>query len=291
MRRSPRLLSGGSTANTMGTSCSRSAWSSAACGHVFINPQPSWEELAPFYRSDYHVFHDPVPDDATVDRLIAEKHRGDRLNHARVVPGGRYLDVGCGLGVMVAGMARLGMQAEGVEPGEAAVEKLRGLGLKVFHGMLHDAHFPDASFDSVSMYHVLEHTPDPVVVLAECRRILKPGGELFVGVPNFDSLVRTWIGWLWSGLDLPRHLHQFRAASIRVAARRAGLEVVGLETESLPEHVEGELAAFLRRRALVPRRFTLKSRFTLPLAGVLARKGSTSGRGESLNVHLRRDDS
>ena len=157
--------------------------------------------------------------------------------------------------------------------------------------MLHDARYPDGSFDSMSMYHVLERTPDPVVVLAECRRILKPGGELFVGVPNFDSLVRTWIGWLWSGLDLPRHLHQFRADSIRRAARRAGLEVVQLETESFPEHVEGELAAFLRRRALVPRRFTLKSQVTLPLAGVLARKGNASGRGESLNVHLRRDDS
>jgi SAM-dependent methyltransferase len=192
---------------------------------------------------------------------------------------------------MVAGMARLGMDAEGVEPGKAAFERARGIGLKVFHGMLHEAHFPDAVFDTVSMYHVLEHTPDPVAVLAECRRILKPGGELFVGVPNFDSMVRTWVGWMWGGIDAPRHLHHFRAESIRLAARRAGLEVVLLETESIPVHVEGQLAAFLRRRALVPARFTLKSRFTLPMARYMATKGSTSGRGESLIVHLRRDDS
>ena len=84
------------------------------CGHVFINPQPSWEELVPFYGLDYHVFADSVPDDESVDReLIAETHRGDLPDHARVVKGGRYLDVGCGLGAMVAGMARLGMDAEG----------------------------------------------------------------------------------------------------------------------------------------------------------------------------------
>jgi predicted SAM-dependent methyltransferase len=45
------------------------------------------------------------------------------------------------------------------------------------------------------MYHVLEHTHDSVAVLAECRRILKPGGEIVVGVPNFGSLVRSLVGW------------------------------------------------------------------------------------------------
>ena len=47
-----------------------------------------------------------------------------------------------------------------------------------------------------------------------------------------------------------------------------------LETESLPEHVERELGGFLRRRFLVPLRFTLKTRFTLPLARILARRGA-----------------
>ena len=261
------------------------------CSHVFINPQPSSQELAPYYRSDYHVFANPIALDSAVDRLIATKLQGDRLNHALVVKGGRYLDIGCGLGEMVAAMARLGVDAEGVEPGAPAVERARGLGLKVFHGTLHEARYPDETFDSVSMYHVLEHTPDPIEVLAECRRILKPSGEIFVGVPNFDSLVRGWIGWNWPGIDPPRHLHHFRAASIRLAAARAGLKVVQLDTESFPEHIELDLANFLRRRALVPARFTLGARFNRPLARYLARKGSTTGRGEALNLHLRRENS
>jgi 2-polyprenyl-3-methyl-5-hydroxy-6-metoxy-1,4-benzoquinol methylase len=259
------------------------------CKHVFIHPQPSSQELAPFYQSDYHVFANGIDEQSAIDQIITGKLRGNRLNHALVVNGGRYLDIGCGLGEMVAAMARLGVEAEGVEPGAPAVERARGKGLKVFHGTLHDARFADETFDSVSMYHVLEHVPDPISVLTECRRILKPTGELFIGVPNFDSLLRNWVGWNWAGIDAPRHLHHFRAESIRRAASRAGLKVVDLDTESLPESIEVDFADFLRKRALIPRRVTLKSHVARPLARYLATKGSTSGRGDALNLHLVRD--
>jgi 2-polyprenyl-3-methyl-5-hydroxy-6-metoxy-1,4-benzoquinol methylase len=259
------------------------------CGHTFINPQPTWEELSPYYQSDYHVYAAELPDRAKVDELIAAKHRGERLNHALVVPGGRYLDVGCGTGRMVAGMARLGMEAEGLDPGKDAVERARSLGLKIHHGMLEDVHFPDWSFDSLSMYHVLEHTPDPVAVLAECRRILKPTGEMVVGVPNFGSLVRSLVGRTWSAHDLPRHLQHFSQSSMKIVAARAGFTITAMETESLPEHVEGELASWMRRRLMVPMRLTLKTGALRSLAVFLANKGNASGRGESIVAHLRHE--
>jgi SAM-dependent methyltransferase len=259
------------------------------CGHVFVSPAPTWQELSPFYQSDYHVFADPLPDAASIGRLLAKKRKGDRLNHALIVVGGRYLDIGCGMGEMIAAMAQVGMESEGVEPNQAAVNRTQTIGLKVFCGTLDDAHFPDANFDSISMYHVLEHTHDPVAVLAECRRILKPGGEIVVGVPNFGSLVRSLVGWTWSAHDLPRHLQHFRESSIRRAAARAGLLVSDLETESLPEHVEGELVGWLRRRLMIPARLTQRSHATFPLATYLANRGNASGRGESIVAHLRPD--
>ena len=69
------------------------------CGHVFLNPMPTLEELAPFYQSDYHVFA-AQPADAA--QTLARKRQGDRLDHALIVPGGKYLDLGCGLREMVA---------------------------------------------------------------------------------------------------------------------------------------------------------------------------------------------
>jgi hypothetical protein len=92
------------------------------------------EELSPFYQADYHVFADRMPDTVCVYRLLAKNHRGNRFNHALVVPGGKSLDVGCGLGTLVAGMARLGMEAEGIDPGQAAVDRARSRGLKVHPG-------------------------------------------------------------------------------------------------------------------------------------------------------------
>ncbi len=180
-----------------------------------------------------------------------------------------------------------GWTAHGVEPSEAAVRRAREIGLNVQLGMIHDAGYPDRTFDSVSLYHSLEHTPDPVAVLAECRRVLKPAGEIVVGVPNFGSLVRPLVGWSWSAYDLPRHLHHFSQSSIRSAAARAGLFVTAMETESLPEHVELELVTWLRRRLKVPARLTLKTRAARPVAAYLANKGNASGRGESIVVHLR----
>jgi hypothetical protein len=109
------------------------------------------------------------------------------------------------------------------------------------------------------------------------------------GRPLFGSLVRSLVGWTWTAHDLPRHLQHFRESSIRRAAARAGLLVSDLETESLPEHVEGELVGWLRRRLTIPARLTQWSHATFPLASYLADRGNASGRGESIVAHLRPD--
>ena len=257
-----------------------------ACGHVFTNPQPSWDELAPFYGSDYRVFVRPQLDGAALDRLIAKRSFNGRFNHLKVVPGGRFLDVGCGLGDMVAAMSRLGMQAEGVEPSEVAAQKAREAGLKVFCGMLEDAHYDDETFDSICMFHVLEHTPDPVGLLCECRRILKPGGELIIGVPNYNSLMFRLLDSDWIGLHQPHHLQHFRPASMEHVADRAGFRLSAIETESLVEHVEGEFTKWLRLRLFIPARLTMATGAARPFAARLARIGNESGRGEAIVARM-----
>src|SRR5215469_1923770 len=257
-----------------------------SCGHVFTNPQPSRDELAPFYEADYHVFAGAGLDATSIDRLIVSRSCNGRFNHVKVLSGGRYLDVGCGLGMMVAAMSRLGMRAQGVEPSPIAARRARAAGLVIFCGMLEDARYESESFDRISLYHVLEHAHDPVALLRECSRLLKPSGELVIGVPNYNSLVLSIVGSVWSALDQPRHLHQFRPVSIRQAAERAGLRTTTMETESLVEHVESELVRFLRRRMFVPARLTLATKVARPVAARLAGIGIRSGRGESIVARM-----
>jgi len=261
-----------------------------ACRHVFSNPQPSWEEVKPLYDEQFPVPKDRSEFDARVEHWVATRFDGRRLNHVPILKGGRYLDVGCNLGDMVAAMSRMGMVAEGVEPREAAARFANENGMRVFCGTLETAAFPDGTFDRISMYHVLEHTPDPVAVLSACRRILKPGGILVVGVPNFDAAVFAIVGPTWQGLSPPKHYHHFRPATIALAAERAGLAAAEVFTESIPAHGEVELAKWLRRRLFVPMKLTLRVGATRPFAARIARRAAASGRGDAIVALLKRPE-
>ena len=76
-------------------------------------------------------------------------------------------------------------------------------------------------FDVITMWHVLEHLPDPGSALARAAGLLRPGGTLIVSVPNNDSLQARLGGDDWLHLDIPRHIYHFTPGSL-VAPRGAG---------------------------------------------------------------------
>ncbi len=261
--------------------------SRCSCSHVYVNPQLTRDELEPFYRADYHQFRHATMTAEEITRDVRD-FRGGRFTHVTITPGGRYLDVGCGLGDMVAKVGALGMRAEGVEVSEVAVAIARARGLEVFHGRLQDAGFPDASFDALSMFHVLEHIHDPVDLLRACGPLLKPDGELLVVVPNIDCTLSRMLKDKWFHVDVPRHLHHFTPESLRAASGRAGLEVAELVTESLDWATEGELAYWLRQRFFIPARVVMASGVLKPFARRLVARMNATGRGDVIIAHLKR---
>lgn len=100
--------------------------------------------------------------------------------------GGRFLDVGCGLGFFIEGIRKnSNWEVYGVEFTAGATDFARGqLGLDVRQGELVDVHYPPAFFDYVQIRNVLEHVREPMTLLRECLRILKPDGVLDLHVPN-----------------------------------------------------------------------------------------------------------
>jgi SAM-dependent methyltransferase len=139
--------------------------------------------------------------------------------------GARVLDVGCGNGDFLVRMRQLGWEVEGVEPDAVAAGIAREKGIKVYGGDLPSARFPAGAFEAVAMSHVVEHVHDPIAVLAECRRILKPDGTLVAITPNADSWGHRTFRDAWYALDPPRHLMLYRAANVRVLFERAGLSI------------------------------------------------------------------
>jgi SAM-dependent methyltransferase len=144
------------------------------------------------------------------------------IAYLKCVRGGRLLDVGCGDGRFITDMQALGWNAEGIEVDPQAVAEARRRGLRVQCGSLTHLHFDDACFDAVVLNHVLEHVHDPGKLLRECCRILRPGGQFRVFVPNAGGLGHRQFGRNWGGLDPPRHLYHFTPQALRVLIARAG---------------------------------------------------------------------
>ena len=147
------------------------------CGVIYFNPMPTVTELATFYSASYYDM---------------DRHREDGKGMAfakrlkRWKKTGKFLDVGCATGFFINGIKNHSeWEVYGTDFGESAVRFAHDtLHLNVQHGNLADVHFPEKFFDYVHVNNVLEHVLDPISLLKECRRIVKPDGVFFLSVPN-----------------------------------------------------------------------------------------------------------
>ena len=132
----------------------------------------------------------------------------DRLEPFRQT--NRFLDVGCSAAFFLKLARDRKWDVQGVEVSDFGVEFSREkLNVPVFQGFLQDAHFPDESFDAVFSSHVIEHVRDPLELLREMRRILRPGGALITVLPTqFASPSYRFFG-KWTGEGPPRHVSYF----------------------------------------------------------------------------------
>lgn len=200
---------------------------------------------------------------------------GSTVMWLRASEKGKLLDVGCGSGDFLATMRGLGWDVHGVEPDSTAATIARERhNLKVFDGTLHAAEFPDDAFDAVTLSHVIEHVHDVDDLLAECRRVLKPGGRLVVLTPNVESLGHRLLGDSWRGLEPPRHLHIFSSRSLANCIQRAGLQPVVSRTTT-----RSARAWWYASRQLVA---------TKPLSDTLANSQSATHLSRRLRIGLER---
>ncbi|WP_051273508.1 class I SAM-dependent methyltransferase [Desulfotruncus alcoholivorax] len=145
-------------------------------------------------------------------------------------PNGLLLDVGCGSGQKLMFMRDLGWLAEGVDIDPIAVDSARSKGLQVRLGTLEEQCYQDNYFDAIILSHLIEHVYDPLGLLLECYRILKPGGRLVVVTPNNESWMHKMFNDKWLALDPPRHLHVFSVPSLKYLAQKAGFKKYKIST-------------------------------------------------------------
>jgi SAM-dependent methyltransferase len=220
-----------------------------------MDPKPKLEDIGKAYQRYYtHADDDPADRKPSRPPFLRRKIRRlyrwglrrlgviearDQLlgMYLKGVPKGSLLEIGCGSGARLAGLALEGWQVLGqeVDPHSADHATSR-YGVSVLVGDLQSLGLEAESFNCILMNHVLEHLHDPVGTLQECHRLLKPNGLLVVVTPNVRSLGLQVFGPCWRGLEPPRHIHLFQPATLARVARLAGFDT--FETFTSMAHAE-----------------------------------------------------
>lgn len=212
------------------------------CGSLYLNPRPDADSLPAAYR-DYLTHALPEAEEvltartwtwaAVRDYLHArfgletglphlkggrlllgafEPWRlkldrfGRHLTRSRFRTPGRLLDIGCGAGEFLELAGRMGWSASGCDPDPNVVAMCRSRGLEVRLGDLESFSKEAGGFDVVTMNQVIEHVIDPQSLLAGTFGLLRPGGMLWIGLPNPQSIGYRHFGAAWAGLHPPYHL-------------------------------------------------------------------------------------
>jgi len=185
------------------------------CGLVRLDPMPTVDALARAYPDEYYSFQlEPGPGAAPASAAIGRKPV-DPTQPFHSLPAARVLDVGCGTGAFLSAMRARGWSVAGVELSAAAATRgNQSLGNCIRAGDLASACFPDAAFDLVRLNHSFEHLPEPVAALREIRRVLRPGGLLFLGVPNIASAAARVFGRFWWSLSPGVHTFHYSQATL-----------------------------------------------------------------------------
>lgn len=150
----------------------------------------------------------------------------------RLAPASRVLDVGCGSGSLVESLRDLGWDAEGIDTDPKAIEAGRSRGLPVRVGGIEEMGYSAGSFDAITSNHVVEHVHDPLALLQECCRLLKPGGTLIMATPNSGGWGHQRFSRHWYALDPPRHVFLFNRRNFARMFELAGFSEIRVTTNT-----------------------------------------------------------
>lgn len=216
----------------------------SGCQLLRLYPWPSTDELESFYPKRY--WFSPT---RSVAEGLEERYRRfvlrDHLAFVRSAlhsapADGAILDVGCGGGLFPRMLAESGTPAFGLDFSSSAAQVAwRENHVPAVCATLSRAPFAPSTFKLVTMFHVLEHLYDPRAYLSAAFSLLAPNGRLVVQVPNADCWQLLLFGSAWNGLDVPRHLINFRGRDLENLLTSCGFEVLRSKYFSLRDNPAG----------------------------------------------------
>ena len=215
-----------------------------ACRLLRLEPRPSPEELRNYYPVNYWY----APQTDTASRLEESYRRFVLRDHVNFVlraladagEKGTIVDVGCGGGLFLKMLGEQGYHGIGLDNSTAAASLAwKSNGVPAVCGDLPQSPVGPGTCTAVTMFHVLEHLSDPIAYLESVRELLLPNGRAIVQVPNASSWQFLVFGEHWNGLDVPRHLINYREKDLEKLLDHCGFEVVRRKHFSLRDNPAG----------------------------------------------------
>jgi 2-polyprenyl-3-methyl-5-hydroxy-6-metoxy-1,4-benzoquinol methylase len=228
------------------------------CGYVFDSPRPSFAEISAFY-SQAGKYDGWLKEEQARDMLWKRRLKKLLQSGAR----SRLLDIGAGYGQFLHHAQPYFSEVTGTEVSESAVALAKKkYGLMLLAGQVEDLDLPRQSFNTITLFHVLEHVLDPCMLIHRCHALLRAQGTLIIAVPN-DVLAWTSkikkvgkrfglrsfqkfspkLGISRAGASREIHLSHFTPTVLRRLLENSGLHIV---EESLdPYYVSRGLRLFM----------------------------------------------
>ncbi len=186
------------------------------CGFQFYSPRPTSQQIEAYYHEE--EFYEKT-------NITAVEIVMDILAHHNLHQG-KLLDIGCGVGALVALAQKKGWEAVGLDPSPRAAELAKQvLDLEITQSYLAESNFEPETFDVVVLLAVLEHAFDPLAIMRQVKDILKPGGRVIFSTPNLDNLTyhlmdhKPEYSWF-----IKEHINHFTLKTHRTLLKTVGFQ-------------------------------------------------------------------
>ncbi|MDD2899690.1 MAG: class I SAM-dependent methyltransferase [Desulfuromonadaceae bacterium] len=220
----------------------------ASCGLGKTEPCPDEATLHELHSTQYYRNGEGVRFATPFEWLVEGMRRWRIYRLSHVVRKGRALDIGCGSGRFLRALRQSGWEVAGLELNDDTATAARNV-----HGLMVETAleaYADKSFDLITITHVLEHIRNPHRMLADCVRLLKPGGVIAVAVPNIASWQARFTRGGWFHLDLPRHLWHFSETSLSTELIGLDFELIKVRRLDIAHNIFGWLQSLLNSAGL-----------------------------------------
>lgn len=197
------------------------------CKHVMTNPRLNSKDLVFEYTNsdeDTHFLQDRFRI-KTFSRALKKILKAIDINqNANTI---NLLDIGCASGAFLSAATKMtNWKIEGIEPSKSMVAfGKREYDVNINQGVFVFESYSDRKFDVISLWDVLEHINEPNLLLNDISKVLSSNGHIIINVPNLDSIVARFMGYLWP-FYLAVHIHYFKNQTIKKLLEIHGLKIV-----------------------------------------------------------------